>query len=159
LLLIGVVLRLSQYIANRSLWLDEAMLALNIVNRSFVELLQPLDYAQGAPLGFLFLEKALTLLFGNADYVLRFVPLICGLVLIWLIYVLAERILLRAVAVVAAVALSVVSESLIYYASEIKQYSGDALMCLLLILATVRYLDGNLRHRVLAPLGAVAIWF
>jgi len=53
----GFVFRLSQYVANRSLWGDEGALALNIVNRSFLELAEPLDRNQGAPLGFLFVEK------------------------------------------------------------------------------------------------------
>ena len=35
LILFGLVLRLRQYIAWRSLWLDEAMLALNIIQRDF----------------------------------------------------------------------------------------------------------------------------
>jgi len=54
----GVFLRLSQYLSHRSLWLDEAKLALNIVRRPMgVLLLQPLDSAQGAPIGFLAIEK------------------------------------------------------------------------------------------------------
>src|SRR5580700_12278379 len=89
--LIGATFRLSQYIADRSLWLDEAKLALNIINRSFSGLAQPLDYDQGAPLGFLFVQKLLTVLLGNADYVLRIFPLICGLFSFWAIYALSNE--------------------------------------------------------------------
>jgi len=35
LLLLGVSLRVRQYLTGRSLWADEAMLALNIVNGNF----------------------------------------------------------------------------------------------------------------------------
>ena len=41
ILVAGVLLRLRQYLTGRSLWLDEAMLALNIVNRNYGELFQP----------------------------------------------------------------------------------------------------------------------
>jgi hypothetical protein len=162
MLSIGAALRLSQYFANRSFWFDEAMLAWNIINRSFVELAVPLDYAQGAPIGFLFLQKLLTMLFGNTDYVLRIFPLICGLTSIWAMYELAKRVLPQCVAVIAAVVLFAFSDQLIYYASEAKQYSSDVVICLLLLLAIVRCLDRKLSRRhfaVLAALGAAALWF
>ncbi len=162
ILMIAAVLRLSQYMANRSLWLDEAMLALNIVNRSFIGLTQPLDYVQGAPLGFLFLQKLMTVLFGNMDYVLRIVPLVCGLTSIWLMYALAEHVFIERLSVVAAIILFAVSDRLIYYTSEVKQYSSDVLICLVLLLTIVRGLDRNLGRRdfaLLAALGAGALWF
>ncbi len=48
IIFLGVALRLAQYLANRSLWLDESYIALNIVQRSFSQLLQPLDFNQAA---------------------------------------------------------------------------------------------------------------
>jgi len=39
LALTGILLRLRQYTANRSLWADEASLAYNLANRSFAELM------------------------------------------------------------------------------------------------------------------------
>jgi len=38
ILLVGFILRMRQYLTGRSLWIDEAMLALNIVNRNFAGL-------------------------------------------------------------------------------------------------------------------------
>jgi len=160
--LIGAVFRLSQYAANRSLWLDEAKLALNIVDRSFLELVQPLDYGQGAPVGFLFIEKLLIIVFGNTDYVLRIVSIVCGLAAIWVMYVLSKRVLVQRIAVISAVTLFSVSDSLIYYASEAKQYSSDVLVCLLVLLAVVRTLDLTPVRRdfvLLGALGALAVWF
>jgi hypothetical protein len=137
------------------------MLALNIVHRSFVELAQPLDHGQGAPLGYLFFQKLLTVLFGNRDYVLRIFSLICGLSSIWVIYELAKHVLVERVAIFAAVLLFAVSEHVIYYASEAKQYSSDVLICLVLLLAIVCCLDRNLGRRdfaLLGALGAAAPW-
>ena len=57
IVLVGVGLRLWLYLQGASLWLDEAMLANNIVNRAYASLLQRLDHDQGAPVGFLFLQN------------------------------------------------------------------------------------------------------
>jgi hypothetical protein len=46
---LAVGMSLAQYLYNRSLWCDEAWVALNILNRDFGELLNPLDYIQVAP--------------------------------------------------------------------------------------------------------------
>jgi predicted membrane-bound mannosyltransferase len=162
ILLIGTTFRLSQYIANRSLWMDEAMLVLNIINRSFSGLAQPLDYYQGAPLGFLFVQKLLTVLLGNADYVLRIFPVICGLSSIWAMYALAKRIFLERAAIIAAVVLFSFSDRLIYYSSENKKYSSDAFMCLVLLYVIARTLDRNPLNQdfmLLAASGAAALGF
>src|SRR5687767_16036395 len=71
ILLAGSLLRLRQYLTGRSLWLDEAMLALNIVNRNYGELFQPLDYDQGAPIGLMLVEKTFNLIFGRNEFSLR----------------------------------------------------------------------------------------
>ncbi len=55
IILVGLLLRLLHYLNNRSLWLDEAMLARNILDRGSFELLITLDYNQGAPVLFLLL--------------------------------------------------------------------------------------------------------
>lgn len=44
LMLAGRAVRLVQFVFCRSLWLDGASLSLNIVNRSYLSLLQPLSY-------------------------------------------------------------------------------------------------------------------
>ncbi|MCK4678882.1 MAG: hypothetical protein KAT48_12180, partial [Bacteroidales bacterium] len=45
---IGICIRLRNYFFNRALWLDEATLSLNIVNRDYLQLLKPLDTLQVA---------------------------------------------------------------------------------------------------------------
>ncbi len=78
LVALGIILRLRQYLANRSLWLDEAMLALNIIHKDFGELVGKLDYEQGAPLGFILLEKLAATLIGDGERALRLLPLLAG---------------------------------------------------------------------------------
>ncbi len=91
LMLLGALLRLRQYLTGRSLWADEAMLALNIVNRDFAGLLRPLDYDQGAPIGFLLVEKIFNSILGKNEFALRLFPLLIGLISLWLFYLLLKQ--------------------------------------------------------------------
>jgi hypothetical protein len=158
---LGVLLRLAQYLANRSLWLDESCLALNIVNRSFSELLQPLDYYQGAPIGFLMLERLAVYAFGNSEYALRLIPFLSGIVSLFLFYEVAKR-CITPNAVLIALGLFAILEPLIYYSSEVKQYSSDVAMALILYLATIYVERKHLtiaRVALVGVIGAIAIWF
>src|SRR5262249_56663789 len=86
-----IVLRLGQYISNRSLWLDESVLALSIAGRSFRGLLEPLDYSQIAPIGFVMLEKLAVKLFGTNEYALRLVPITARIGSVLLVFRLAKQ--------------------------------------------------------------------
>ena len=157
----GIVVRVAQYVWNRSLWADEAVLALNIVNRSFWELLQPLDYDQGAPLGFLMVEKLAVQVFGNNEYALRLFPLICGVVSLFLFYGLAKR-FIQGWGITIALALFASLHYLVYYSSEVKQYSSDVAIALFCSLLSLRLLSPKLGIYdvlILSLGGAIAIWF
>ena len=161
IILVGLVFRLRQYAAQRSLWLDEAMLARNIVERSFGQLAQPLNYDQGAPLGFLYIEKLLTEIIGNHDTTLRLLPLFAGCLSLFLMYKLGGY-CIRGPSTFVALALFAVGDRLIYYASELKQYSSDVLVVLLLYLAAAPNLEGRAtrKHCLLLTFGgAIALWF
>lgn len=132
LVALGIVLRLRQYLANRSLWLDEAMLALNIIHKDFGELFGKLDYEQGAPLGFLLLEKLAATLIGDGERALRLLPLLAGCASLVLFFLLAQHIL-HSPGLLTALALFALSPTLIYYSSEVKQYSLDVFVTLLLL--------------------------
>ena len=161
----GLVLRLRQYLSGRSLWLDEAMLALNIVERDFLGLLKPLDYDQGAPLGFLLLEKLTISLLGNGELTLRLPSVIAGCLALVFFYLLLRHFLSPA-GLLPALALFALSERLIYYTSELKQYIFDTFTLLALLLVFV-YLSpseeqDDLPNRNWIPLlvaGGVAVWF
>src|ERR1700730_1079621 len=161
IIVLGALLRLTQYLSNRSLWLDEANLALNIVSRSFLQLLKPLDNNQGAPIGFLMLERSAVQLFGPGEYALRLFPFLCGLISLLLFHRLARQ-SVTPKAVPIALGLVATSAPLIYYSSEVKQYSGDVAVALLLSSAAIYYASRKLtlaRAAVFGLLGAAAIWF
>ncbi len=157
----GIAIRLVQYFYNRSLWADEAVLALNIVNRSYLELLQPLDYDQGAPFGFLIVEKLAIQLFGNNEYALRLFPLLSGIISFFLLYRLA-KIFLRGYAVPIALAFFASLNQLIYYATELKQYSSDVAIALFSCLLVTQMFRQRLSIKkviLFSLLGALTIWF
>jgi hypothetical protein len=161
IILFGLVLRLGQYAANRSLWYDEALLALNIANRSFIELAQPLDYDQAAPLGFLFTQKLIVQLLGHQDYILRFFPLACGIIALYLMYKVANR-YSKGVGILIALGLLATSGRIIYYTSELKQYSSDVAICLLLLLLASNLLSTSVSSKqfiVLGIAGSLSLWF
>jgi 4-amino-4-deoxy-L-arabinose transferase-like glycosyltransferase len=152
---------LRQYLTGRSLWIDEAMLALNIVNRDIMGLFQPLDYDQGAPLGFLFAEKIFNLLFGRNEYALRLFPLLAGILGIWIFHLLLKRIVLNDAARFTALTLFVLNPRLVYYSSEVKQYILDVFVTIALFLVAAPLLE-NREHRndfiYLAIVGFLALW-
>ena len=76
LAILGIGLRLFTLLSDRCLWIDESMLALNLVERTPWQLLEPLDWNQGAPAGFLMLTKAAITMFGTAEWSFRLVPFI-----------------------------------------------------------------------------------
>lgn len=157
----GIVTRLTQYLFNRSLWRDEASLALNIINRSFSGLLQPLDYDQAAPIGFLMVEKLLVQLLGDSEYVLRLFPFLSGVISLFLFYKLAKD-YSSAQAIPIAVGLFAISDKLIFFSSETKQYASDVLIALLLYAIATDIRSKRLtssRIALFGITGAFAIWF
>ncbi len=161
IILLGLTLRFVPYIENRSLWLDESSIALNIVNRSYSELLLPLDMDQGAPPGFLLVEKLSTMIIGENEYALRLFPLICGLLSVFIFYLLARQTLDKEVLILGLFLFSVSTTS-VYFASEVKQYSSDVLISMLLIWLTIKQISKSPDVKnlfIYAVAGIVAITF
>jgi hypothetical protein len=161
LILLGAVLRLRQYLTGRSLWADEAMLALNIVDRGFGGLFRPLDYDQGAPLGFLLAVKIVNTILGRHEFALRLFPFLVGLLSLWLFYLLLKRITSGA-GLLAALALFAFNPRLIYYSSEVKQYILDVAVIIALLLAASPLFSASRQKKVyawLAVAGLAALWF
>jgi 4-amino-4-deoxy-L-arabinose transferase-like glycosyltransferase len=157
----GILIRVVQYLYNRSLWADEAVLALNIVNRSYLELLQPLDYDQGAPIGFLMVQKLAVQLLGDNEYALRLFPLLCGIASLFLFYKLANQCIQKQ-AVLIALTLFASLHDLVYYSFEVKQYQSDVAMALLsclLVMHIGRQKLTFIKIIAFSLVGATAIWF
>ncbi len=150
---IGLGLRGYAYIRNPSLWIDEAMLALNVVHRTTPELLEPLDLNQGAPVGYLLLSKVTMKMLGTGELALRLPSFVAGVAGVFLFAVLAYRELPLAAARLAVI-LFALSPFLIGYSAECKQYELDATVAVALLV-----LGRTGTGWKLAFAGAAAVWF
>ncbi len=160
ILFTGAFFRIWQYFYSGSFWLDEAFLAVNIIQNPLSSLfVEPLDSNQGAPLAFIFIVKNLSLLLGETDLVLRIFPLISGLLALPTTYYLSYSILKSATARICLIGLIAFSPVLIYYSSEFKQYSTDVFVCLLIILVALNFQHWKYGVFSLTLVGIVGVWF
>jgi uncharacterized membrane protein len=160
LILIGATLRTAEYLHNKAIWLDEAHVALNILERGYTDLLKPLDYNQAAPYGFLAAERWMVDHFGPREYTLRFLPWIGSILALPLFWVFARH-TLRTGAALIALTVFALSPCVIRYASEVKPYAIDVVATLLLVLLAKRCLTKECDGKwlaVLAVAGAAAVW-
>lgn len=158
---LAVILRLVQYLHDRSLFLDEAFVATNIAQRSFAGLLQELTYDQRAPAGFLLAVKAACVAFGRSDLMLRLLPLLAGCAAAALFYGMARCYVSRGAALLGSLFFAL-CDSQIFYSSDLKQYSCDVLAAVALLWAMAAALQRpavGWRAVGLGLLGAVAVWF
>jgi hypothetical protein len=160
LLFYGLIARTVQYAYANSLWFDEARNALEILKPSWLEMLPP-EVQQPTPIGFLALERLVVSVLGEGELALRLIPFLSGVGALLLGTYLARK-TLRGVAVPLAVGFLALSGPAIYFSSELKQYSTDLL--LFLVLATL-FLQANQARRIgvsqlawLAGIGAVGLW-
>jgi len=160
IVLLGAGLRTAAFASDRSLWLDEAMLALNVVGRSPARLLEPLDRNQGAPVGFLLATKLGVECFGPTERALRLVPFLASLAGLVAFGFAAFRLLPRPSARLALL-LFAVSPFVVSYAAECKQYSSDAAIAAGLLAVSAPLFTGGAgigRWIALGLGGAVAVW-
>lgn len=160
IIFIGVFLAIYQFIFNRSLWIDEASLALSIISRDFIGLTKPLDYDQVAPIGFLFIERISVLILGKNELALRIFPLISFLTSIPFFYLLSNKLVKNNVIALISTSIFSITLSLLYYSSEVKQYSIDVLFTIIIFYYTLTLqLNKNKSLFIYAIIGSIAVWF
>jgi hypothetical protein len=135
---IGVLLRVVRYLSKSPLWCDESMLAANLLDRGYLEMLRPLDYRQVCPVLFLFVELTAVKWLGFSELSLRLFPFGCGVASVFLFRHVAGR-LLRGEALLFAVAVFAVSSWPLRYAGEVKPYASDLLVALAVLALAVEW--------------------
>ena len=115
----------------RTLWLDEEMIAANVRDRGFADLVGQLWLGQTAPLGWLFLQRGMLLAFGTSEIALRFVPMFFGLATLAATVWIGRR-WMTAIGGAALTFLCASGYWVAYHFLELKQYSADAFWGLLI---------------------------
>ena len=155
---LSIGLILFVFFSNRSLFLDSLNLARNIAEGSFSDLCIPLNYEQSAPILFLFISKAITIVLGISEYTLRLLPLLAGLGCLFLFGNVLDR-LLKSHYVILGILWLGTHATFLRYATEFKQYMSDAFISILLIWLALRIDEINNKNLVvIALIGSVGIW-
>ncbi len=120
------------FYTNKSLWVDEFLLALNFQGHGWTHLLHPLDHHQMAPIGFLMACKIFAVLFNNHDFAFKIVPAL-GWIFSWFFLKKTfEYFKISKIFTWGGLALFSSNVILLSYAYEFKQYSTDT-CCSLII--------------------------
>ncbi|MFD1874973.1 hypothetical protein [Hymenobacter bucti] len=139
LLGLGFFFRLFHFFNNRSFFIDELFLNVNIIKLNFWQLAtQPFDYEQKAPLGYLWASRLSVLLLGKKEPALRLFSLLCGLGSL-VAFVPVARHFLRGWSVVLAVGVLALAWPAVYHSVEAKQYSCELCATVLALLLYVKY--------------------
>lgn len=158
---IGVLLRFYVFAGGRMLWLDESMIALSLMTRTSTELLQPLNFLQMAPIGWLWANQAVLEISGNVDYGLRTIALLAGLGALGMFGWLSRNLYSLPVSACLMLAFAV-SGLLVRYSVELKPYGTDVFFTLAIVTLIWLILENrNKRSRLyiaaLALAGLVAV--
>jgi glycosyltransferase involved in cell wall biosynthesis len=132
ILLLGVALRGFHFWSRTDLWNDEAAVATNLLNRSFLDLTRPLDLNQAAPVGYLWIEKLLGLASGMREAALRSLSLASGLLLLLATPWVLQSIAGWRTALIGTFLVAVCPEAM-HYSTELKPYALDAVLSLTLL--------------------------
>ncbi|WP_169976735.1 glycosyltransferase family 39 protein [Tautonia rosea] len=151
----GVLIRLVRYLSDRPLWGDEAMVAVNLLGRGFGELIEPLAFAQVAPIGFLWVERLIVVVLGPSEGALRLAPAVCGMVAVPVFAWMARK-AINPLAALLAVAVFAVSYAPIRHAVEVKPYAFDLLAAVVVMLPAIVWLKSPERTGALRLMLLVA---
>jgi hypothetical protein len=148
LVLVGVVLRLAHYLWNHTIWYDEALLLINVLGKDALSLLGPLDHEQAAPPLFLWGLRGIAVWGGDHPYLWRLPPFLLSCLTLWVLALLARRLLPPGPAVVVT-SLAAFSDAFVWLGCNVKPYILDACLAGCFLYAYVRTAGWPLARRLL----------
>ncbi len=161
LILFAIILRLILFFfVEKSLWLDEAALASNVLDKGYLELFSPLQYAQSAPPLFLCFVKIIENIFGQSEKVFRFIPLLCSIASVFGFYfLLNEAFKKNKILICAGLIAFSLSFPLLYNTIEFKPYIVDVLFTIIVSFIWFKYLDNNISLKKQVCFAALLVIF
>lgn len=140
-------------------WVDEAMLVQTVFTRNFAEIASsPPDYSQNAPLGYLYILKLFSLVFGTSTTVVRIPAILAGFGIMFFAYRIAKD-LLKSESPFLYAGVALLSDVLISYSTQAKQYSFEAFCVLICIWLIGLYWNGRIKTLWLSLWFAIIVWF
>lgn len=161
LLALGLFFRVFHFFNNRSLFIDELFLSVNVIKLNFWQLATgPFEYQQKAPIGYLWASRFFVLLLGKQEPALRFFSLLCGIGTM-LVFVPVAQFFLRSWGAVLAVGIVALAYPLVYHSVEAKQYSTELFATVLALYLYTKYVRSVTLRPFLAwgILGGLLPWF
>lgn len=143
---IGILTRLVQYLGGISYWMDELFNVVNIENMSMSELLttQP-EYNQVVAPGYYLVQKGLLILVGeSSELLLRFYPVVCSIIGLFLLYKITAR-YLKGVYLIAAMAIICTALGSWFYGTSAKPYAVELMYITFITLALLRFQEGPVK--------------
>ncbi len=142
-----------------SLWLDEASLAFSFSKRSFWNLTSEiLEWNQSAPVGWLYINKLLSIVFGNTEFVLRMFSVFSYTVTLILIYGISKKYFHLRLPLLCPAYIASMSFAL-QYSIMFKPYVSDGMFTMITILAYLKYKEKNRKIGFLSFVWAILLWF
>jgi hypothetical protein len=138
LLLAGVAGQIRVWASDRGLWNDELYIANSLKHLRVTKLAGPLLYAQVAPPGWLAGEKTILKVLGPDEQLLK-LPQVTAAIMVLLLTAVAAHYAIGRWASLVAVGLVVTSPLVYYYAGELKQYSVEAALAMVILVAAGAY--------------------
>jgi len=158
-IVVGIGLRVIMVFYDRSLWIDEAMLASPILSHSYSQIwLGNLEYGQSAPIGWLFVVKFFTLMLGQNEWVLRLWSLITGIGAIGIFYLIQKKIL-KLQHPELFTAFFALLRYYIQYSNECKPYMSDNFFILIVLFLWGTYCKEKISLSKLAITYSIILWF
>ena len=155
----GVITSIRMNLIGHSLWWDEAALAYSFSQRGLLDLTgEALEQLQSAPVGWLYVLKIFTLLFGNTDFVLRVPSILAYIGIMILMYLILKK-TFHVYYPMAGVAFCASLPIILQYSNIFKPYISDAFFCLLAVWFYHKYASGKWNWLGLGIGWGLLVWF